>query len=161
DLRQLGNDAIRVLNISAQYMRLGLYQRALNVLSREYPLPKPDETELDALPPGKHPMVAYFRGYCREELGQSPLADYQQASKLSTSYVFPSTAEELAVLRSAVGTNKEDATARYLLGTFYFSRGMTDSALSEWSQARKVNLKIPVLNASLGLALLHEKNDAD
>src|SRR5262249_16116266 len=75
-------------------------------------------------------------------------------------YVFPSTAEELMVLRAVVGTNKEDATAHYLLGTLYFSRGLTDSALSEWSQARALNPGIPLLNASYGLALLHEKNDA-
>ncbi|MGH9495412.1 MAG: tetratricopeptide repeat protein, partial [Candidatus Sulfotelmatobacter sp.] len=161
DLRQLGNDAIRVLNVAAQYMRLGLYKRALDMLSREYPAAKPDETELAALPPGKHPMLAYFRGYCRAKLGQSPQADYQQARNLSTSYVFPNTAEELTVLRSVVETNQDDGTAHYLLGTFYFSRGMTDSALSEWLQARKENPKIPVLNASLGLALLHERSDAD
>src|SRR5207253_4832640 len=43
DLRRLANDANRVLNIAAQYMRLGLYQRALGVLSREYPAATPDE----------------------------------------------------------------------------------------------------------------------
>jgi tetratricopeptide (TPR) repeat protein len=159
DLRQLGNDANRVLNIATQYMRLGLYQRALDVLSREYPAGKQDETELDALPPAKHPMLAYFRGYCRGQLGQSPQADYQQAATLSTSYVFPSTAEELTVLQSAVETNNDDATAHYLLGMLYFSRGMIDPALKDWSQARKVNPNIPVLDASLGQALLHEKDD--
>ena len=37
---------------------------------------------------------------------------------------------------------------------------LTESALEEWSQARKGNPTIPVLDASLGLALLHEKHDA-
>jgi tetratricopeptide (TPR) repeat protein len=32
--------------------------------------------------------------------------------------------------------------------------------LAEWAQARKLNPAIPVLDASLGLAWLHEKNDA-
>ncbi len=62
-----------------------------------------------------------------------------------------------AVVRKYPG----DATARYLLGTLYFSRGLTDSALEQWSQARKSNAGIPVLDASLGLALLHEKHDAN
>jgi tetratricopeptide (TPR) repeat protein len=160
-LKQLANDATRVLNLAAEYMRLGLYQRALTVLSRDYPPPQPDQIELGALSPGKHPMIGYFRGYCRERLGQSGLADYQTASKLSTSYVFPSTAEELAVLSAAAGANPDDATARYLLGTLFFSRGLTDAALKEWSQARDLNPTIPVLDASLGLALLHEKLDAE
>jgi tetratricopeptide (TPR) repeat protein len=38
---------------------------------------------------------------------------------------------------------------------------LTDSALDQWSQARKSNATTPVLDASLGLALLHEKHDAD
>jgi lipoprotein NlpI len=161
DLKQLGNDTNRVLNLAAQYMRLGLYQRALDVLSRSYPPPEADQTEPGALPPDKHPMVAYFRGYCREQLQQAPLADYAAASKLSTAYVFPSTAQELSALQAAVRANTNDATAHYLLGTLYFSRGITDSALTEWSMSRKLNPKIPVMDASLGLALLHEKRDPE
>jgi tetratricopeptide (TPR) repeat protein len=161
NLQQLANDSIRVLNLAAQYLRLGLYQRALTVLSRVYPSPPPDQTELGALSPGNHPMIAYFRGYCRERLGQSGASDYQVASKLSTSYVFPSSAEELTILRNVVRTNPQDATAQYLLGTLHFSRGLTDSALEEWSLARKLNPQMPVLDASLGVALLHEKHDAE
>jgi len=160
-LKQFANDSNRVLNLAAQYMRLGLYQRALTILSREYPPPQPDQTELGALPPGSHPMIAYFRGYCRERLGQSGASDYKMGSKLSTSYVFPSSPEELTVLSTVARANPQDATAQYLLGTLHFSRGLTDLALEEWLQARKSNPQIPVLDASLGLALLHEKHDAE
>ena len=79
----------------------------------------------------------------------------------STSYIFPNTAEELTVLNNVVRTNPEDATAQYLLGTLDFSRGLTDSAIAEWRLSRKVNPQIPVLDASLGLALLHEKHDPE
>jgi hypothetical protein len=115
NLKQLDNDTIRVLNLAAAYMRLGLYQRALTVLSRNYPSPQSDQIELGSLSPGKHPMIAYFRGYCRERLGQSGSADYETASKLSTSYVFPSSAEEFTVLSAVVRKSPGDATARYLL----------------------------------------------
>jgi tetratricopeptide (TPR) repeat protein len=161
NLQQLANDTIRVLNLAAQYMRLGLYQRALTLLSRSYPSAQPDQTELGALSPDHHPMIAYFRGYCRERLGQSGASDYRIASKLSTSYVFPSSAEELAVLKAVVHADPDDATAQYLLGTLYFSRGLTDPALEQWALARKLDPRIPVLDASLGLALLHEKHDAE
>ena len=129
DVRQLGNDAIRVLNLAAYYMRLGFYDHALRVLVRDYPLPRSDETEPLALAPAKNPMIAYFRGYCRQKLGQSAIADYDDAAQLPTAYVFPSNAEELTVLHAATQTNPRDATAHYLLGTLYFSRGLTDSAL--------------------------------
>jgi len=161
DLNHLADDAERVLNVAAEYLRLGLYQKALNVLSRKYPTAVLDQSEPGAPGPSDHPMIAYFQGYCREKLGQSGSDGYLRASKLSTAYIFPSTSEEFAVLRAAVRARPSDATAHYLLGTFYFSRGLTDPALNEWSEARKSGPDLPVLSASTGLALLHIKNDPE
>jgi tetratricopeptide (TPR) repeat protein len=161
ELGQLGNDANRVLNVAAEYMRLGLYQKALDVLTRQYPAAVADESEPGSLGPVKHPMVAYFRGYCREKLGQSGAAEYDAAAKMSTAYVFPSTATEYEVLRAALKAHPTDAIAHYFLGTFYFSRGLTDRALNEWADARKYGPQIPVLAASTGLALLHIKNEPE
>jgi len=161
DLPHLANDPDRVLNIAAQYMRLGLYQKALNVLSLGYPAAIPYESEPGTLAPQNHPMVAYYRGYCLEKLGQTASDFYDRASKMSTSYVYPSTAEEFLVLRSVVQARPSDATAHYLLGTFYFSRGLTDQALGEWSEAHKLGPSLPVVSASTGLALLHIKNDPE
>jgi tetratricopeptide (TPR) repeat protein len=161
DLNHLGDDAERVLNVAAGYIRLGLYSLALEALSRDYPPAVADESEPGAPPPHKHPMVAYFRGYCREKLGQSGAADFSAASKLSTAYVFPSRAEDIEVLNAALHANPQDANAHYLLGTLYFSRGTTDDALDQWEQARKLNPQIPVLHASMGRALLHVKNNPE
>jgi tetratricopeptide (TPR) repeat protein len=61
------------------------------------------------------------------------------------------------VLKAALQANSQDATAHYLLGNLYFSRAETDAALAEWDAAR--NAKIPVLDANMGLALLHIKHD--
>ncbi len=161
DLGQLANDTNRVLNIAAEYMRLGLYEKADHILSRQYPPARADQSEPGALSPKDHPMVAYFRGYCREKLGQSGAADYTAASTLSTAYLFPSTTAEFMVLRAALQAVPTDAAAHYLLGTFYFSRGLTDNALREWSDARRLRPDIPVLSASTGLALLHVKNEPE
>src|SRR5216684_1774760 len=159
DLVHLAADPYRVLNLASEYARLGLYRRAVEVLSREYPSPKADQSEPGAVVPQNHPLVVYFRGYCREKLGESGANDYLQASRLSTAYVFPNTVEEQQALKAAIRTNEKDATAHYLLGTWYFAREKTDGALSEWQQARKLNPQIPVLEASVGLALLHAKRD--
>ena len=159
DLHHLGNDAQRILNIAAEYMRLGMYVQALEVLSRKYPDPVADESEPGALPPDKHPLLAYYRAYCREKLGQPANADLVAAAKLPTNYVFPSSATDLEVLRAATRDNPEDATAHYFLGTLYFSRGLTEPALAEWEQARRIDPNIPVLHASLGRAMLHTKDD--
>jgi len=159
DLSQLANDPQRVLNIASEYMRLGLYQKALHVLSRQYPPAVADQTEPGILAPQDHPMVAYLRGYCRQKLGQSGTEDFKPASRLSTAYVFPNSAEEFTVLRAAAEVNPSDPKVHYLLGTFYFSRGLIDPALTEWTEARKSGSNLPVLDASTGRALLHIKNN--
>lgn len=161
DLDRLAQDANRVLGVAAEYMRLGLHQKALDVLSRKYPAVPSDQTEPGWPAPQDHPLVAYFRGYCREKLGQPASNDYAAAAKLSAAYVFPHTAEELSVLRAAVHANPSDATAHYLLGTFYFAHGETDASLLEWSQAHKYGPDLAVLSASTGRALLQVKNDPE
>src|SRR5207249_9751625 len=125
----------------------------------EYPSPEADQSEPGAVVPQKKSLIVYFRGYCREKLGEYGANDYLQASRLSTVTVFPSTIEDQRALKAAIRTNERDATAHYLLGTWYFAREKTEDAVSEWQQARKLNPQIPVLEASLGLALLHMKRD--
>ncbi|MGH9515565.1 MAG: DUF5107 domain-containing protein [Terriglobales bacterium] len=161
NLQHLSNDHSRILNIAREYMRLGIYQPALDVLSRKYPDSRPDESEPGVTSPNRDPMLAYYRAYCRTRLGQSAVEEESAAASLPTDYVFPSGDWDLIVLRAAVQANASDANAHYLLGTLYFSRGITDQALAEWERARKLNPKIPVLDASLGLALLHMKNDPE
>jgi tetratricopeptide (TPR) repeat protein len=159
DPAQLTGDPYRVLNIAYEYADLGVYRKAIEVLSREYPSVKTDEAEPGSVTPQNHPLVVYFRGYCREKLGESPEKDYAEASRLSTLYIFPSHIEEQRALRAALRRNERDATAHYLLGTWHFARGQTDAALSEWNRAHELNPKMLVLQASTGLALLNIKHE--
>jgi tetratricopeptide (TPR) repeat protein len=161
DLQQLANDSSRILNIAGQYMRLGLYRKALDVLSRSYPRPAADQSEPGTPAAGNNPMLAYYRAYCRERLGENAAADYKTAASLPTDYIFPGSALELAVLRAAVKASPADSHAHYLLGTLYFSKDFTDQALSEWRSANESNANIPVLDASMGIALLHVKDDPE
>jgi tetratricopeptide (TPR) repeat protein len=159
-LRFLAADPARVLEISAEYMRLGQYRPAVDLLALDFPSVPDDETEPGAVLPQQHPLIAYYRAYCRAKLGESAAADYAAAQKLSTQYVFPSRAEDLEVLRAAVHANPDDMTARYLLGTQYFARGLVDDALTEWNAARQAKAPIPVLHADIGRVLLREKHDS-
>ena len=143
-------------------MRLGQYKQALGVLSRDYPAVPADRSEPGSVLPQKHPLVAYYRGYCREKLGQSGAADYAAASKLSTAYVFPNSAESSC--RAALGDfgkRKRWNGSLSVWEHFIFRETLTDQALAEWQKARESNPNIPVLDASMGLALLRVKKEPE
>lgn len=148
-------DSAHILNRSAEYIRLGMYRDALEVLSRTYSAAPPDQREPGVPAPDASPLVAYYRGWCRAKLGESAAADYEAASRMSTAYVFPSRPETEHVLRDALKENPKDATAHFLLGTWLAGKGVTDSALIEWNRAREINPRIPVLDADMGRVLLY------
>jgi tetratricopeptide (TPR) repeat protein len=155
----LAGDAQRVLNLATEYMALGAWDDALDLLDRRYPTGAGVYSEPGAPAPQDDPEVAYYRGYCRQKQGGSGAADFAAASKMSTRYVFPSRAESFPVFRAALEANPADATARYLLGSLYLSGGMAEAAQREWDQARRLDRRIPVLHRNLGLTLLHVGHD--
>ena len=152
-------DAERVLTVAAQSMRLGQWREALAVLTREYPPAPVEQTEPGVPLPQRHPLVAYYRAFCRKKLGDSFAADYDLAAKLPTAYVFPNGAQTLDVLEGAVRERPGDATAHFLLGDLRMASGLVDAALQEWRTAQKLNPALPVLQANLGRTLLEIKHD--
>ena len=161
DNAHLGADIDRILNASAEYMRLGLFEKALGVLARDYPAVSADQREPGEAAAQNHPLVAYYRGYCKQKLGRSPDADFADAAKLSTRYVFPSGPMTYKVLQSALHANPGDANANFLLGTLEFSVGLTDAGMQKWQRALALNPQIPALDADIGRALLHLKADPE
>lgn len=157
----LATDTSRILNLAIEYMRLGMYADALDVLSRDYPKAAPDESEPAAVLPANDPLLAYYRGFCRQKLGQPGEPDFDAASGRPLSYVFPNQPESIPVLRAALVVNPSDASAHFLLGMLWFSRGIVDPAIEEWKLAESLDPRIPTLDASLGRALLDVKKKPD
>jgi tetratricopeptide (TPR) repeat protein len=155
--RHLAADTNRILNLVLQYNRLGLYADSLELLNRRYPAVAPEESEPGAPLPSTDPMLAYYRGFCREKLGQSAATDYAAASKMPLLYIFPSEPDEITVLHAALAINPSDASAHFLLGTLFFSKGIVDPALEQWKLAESLNPKIPSLQANMGRVLLEVK----
>ncbi len=154
----LGADANRVLDVVDQYLLIGAWDDALDVLTRRYPNVDAPLREPGAVPPDQSPLVAYYRGYVRTQTGASPTADLDQARSLPTSYVFPSRRSSYAVLDEAVKANPSDATAQFLLGSLYLSSGLVQPAIDSWQQVRRVRPQTPVLHRNLGLALLQRSD---
>jgi len=150
----LGADANRLLDVADHYLALGAYEDALALMVRDYPDVEAPMRENGAVSPRESPLVAYYRGFVRERLGRNGSADFDIASRLSTTFVFPNRASSYAVLRAALRARPDDATAQYLLGSLYLAGGLTEPAAAAWQRARRLQPSIPTLHRNLGLLLL-------
>jgi tetratricopeptide (TPR) repeat protein len=153
--RHLAGDPQRILEIAVDYMEIGAFDDAIALLAREYPTGEGVHGEPGLPPPQLHPEVAYYRGYCREKLGGSGRADFEAASRMPTTYVFPQRATTLPVLKKALETNPADATAHFLLGSLYLSGGRAEPALAEWEESRRLDPHRPVLHRNMGRTLIY------
>lgn len=159
--KHLAADPERVLNVAGEYMRLGLYERALAVLSRSYPQVDAGEVEPGSLAPARNPIVAYTAAYCLQKLGRPYAEEAARAAHLPVQYVFPSGMQTAEVLEAAVANDANDATAHFLLGLLQFSTSMSESAEQHWTRAHALHAVLPGLDAQRGLARLHIDGDAE
>jgi tetratricopeptide (TPR) repeat protein len=159
DLPHLSADPYRVLRVADEYMHLGLYRKALTVLERTYPQVPADQSESGSVLPQDHPMVLYYAAYCKANLHLDDARNWQRAQGLSPSLVFPSSTVDRIVLNAALEADANDGTAQYLLGTLLFSKGLHDSAMEHWSEAKRLLPNLPILDADMGKAWLHLKAD--
>ncbi|MGP8247515.1 MAG: DUF5107 domain-containing protein [Bryobacteraceae bacterium] len=157
--RHLAADPERVLDIADQYLSLGLYKHALAVLDRAWPAVPANETEPGAVPPQNDPLVAYYRGYCRQKTGGDGSADFHTAAGLPLARVFPNRASSFPVLRAALAANASDASAHWLLGLLDMNADLVDAAIAEWQKARALRRDIPALYPLLSQALGDMKHD--
>jgi tetratricopeptide (TPR) repeat protein len=103
--------------------------------------------------------VLYYVAYCKEKLGADAQRNWQAASELSPSLVFPSSETDRVVLEAALAANRRDATAHYLLGTLLFSKGLSDAGMAHWAEAKKLAPHLQVVDVDMGDALLKLKGD--
>jgi tetratricopeptide (TPR) repeat protein len=156
---QLAADPEWVLDVADEYLDAGLYADALTLLDGTYPAVGELQAEPGAVLPQDYPLVAYYRGFTRLKLGQSPADDFRKASEQSTLYVHPYRASSFGVLRAAVEQNPADATAHYLLGCLLLNSRMHDQALAEWNLAKPSAARIPAYYETVSRVLVVNKQD--
>ncbi|MGJ5816496.1 DUF5107 domain-containing protein [Paludibaculum fermentans] len=156
--KRLAADPERVLEVVEDYMDLGFWPEALELLSRQYP--EVDETwrEPGSVLPQRHAMVAYYRAYCLEKTGAAAEQAYRDAARLPLDYIFPNRRYSLPALKRAIAVNPSDAGAQLLLGDLLMAAGQVDEAIGAWQLARQGASKPATLHRNLGLALLRLKN---
>lgn len=156
----LSGDPERILEVAVEYIRAGLWLDALDLLSREYPEGDGVVREPGMPAPGRYPLIAYYRGFAREALGQDGGDDFDAASRMPGTYVFPNRPETFAVLEAALRHDPGDAPAHALLGSLRMSADAVDTAVAEWREALRLDPTMPVLHRNIGYALLRERGDA-
>jgi tetratricopeptide (TPR) repeat protein len=159
DLDHLAADPYRVLRVATEYMQLGLYRKALEVLDRTYPTVGADQSEPGSVLPQKHPLVRYYAAFCKQKLGEDAPQNWQAASELLPNLVFPSSEMDRVVLEAALAANESDATAQFLLGTQLFSKGLSDAGIAHWAKAKQLAPHLQGVDVDMGDALLKVKND--
>ena len=157
----LAADPERILDVATEYIRFGLHTDALELLSRDWPSGSGVVTEPGMPRPETYALIAYYRGWCRFALGQDGKADFAAASRMPTTYVFPSRPETFDVLHRALTVESGDATAHFLLGSLLMSSGLPDSAMVEWAAAARLNPRIPTLHRNMALTVLKTGGSVD
>ena len=119
------NPAETALDIAFDLLRAGFTEETARLLEGVHRL-CPDSA-----------MVAYTLAFCYEKQGESPRAARMRraASAEKIVKVFPSRAEEIAVLEDALRHNEKDGFAAYLLGCILYDRRLSERAAELWETA--------------------------
>jgi tetratricopeptide (TPR) repeat protein len=153
-MAHLAGDPERIVEMASEYIHLGFYEDALDVLAGQYPSGPDVIGEPGMARPDSYPLIAYYRGFCRFALAKDGRPDFDAAARMPLTYVFPNRADSFAVLRRAIEINPQDASAHFLLGSLYLSGGETGPALQEWQIAKDLKPSIPTLHRNMGYTVL-------
>lgn len=152
-VRLMRGDAHNYLNLVSDYAGCGLFKDAIEVLNR---------IVQDSLS-DVYPMVHYALGYLHERLGTSNVAAiYRKAGNGAiSSYCFPNSLFDLAVLESAIVANENDDKAHYYLANWFYDKKRSVDAILHWEASRAVRDDFPTVHRNLALAYFNKRGDAD
>jgi len=102
---------------------------------------------------GASPLVYYTLGWLHEKAGdlKSAQANFKRAAAESPDYCFPARLEEIAILRSAMRANPQDARAPYYLGNLLYDRRRHAEAIRLWERSAKLDPAFPIVWRNLGI----------
>ncbi len=136
------------LNLALDYMRWGLYHRAIAVLAH-----CPNST-----------LAAYYKGYALLKSGDSKAAAaaYRAAETMCPDYVFPNKIEEIAILQAAgvAGADGRGAPmACYYLGNLLYDKKRYADAVSCWQACVQDKPDFAPAYRNLSIAYYNKKGD--
>jgi len=139
------------LELAVDYGRCGMYEEAIEVLSRIAGGSGGESSQ---------PMLYYYLAFYSHRLGKENEAQgyLQRASLLPAAYCFPFRLESVAVLRWAEGEKPADARVPHYLGNLLFDL-RPEEAIAEWERSRKLDESSAAVHRNLGVAYARARHD--
>lgn len=133
------------LNLGRDLAESGFYQEAVAALS---------------MYEGENPMISYYIGAYQAHLGNEGSAKdmFIMAEKADSYLCFPNKLEDIAVLRTAIRVNPEDAKANYYLGCLYYDRLQYDEAIELWEKSLELDDSFPTVYRNLSIAYYNKRS---
>ena len=140
------------LELATDYGNCGLFNEAIEVLSRLIEMNKPGVST--------YPMLYYYAGYYSQRNGDVSNAHnyYRLAEQMPPDYCFPCRLESIRVLRTAMNDNPEDAMAPYYLGNLLYEN-QPEAAIQAWEKSERLGADFAPLHRNLGLAYNRTEKD--
>lgn len=154
--RQMQDDVESYLELAVDYGNAGLFEEAIEILDRAA---NHSDPKLNT-----YPMVYYYRGYFKDQLGQSAEAkrDYKAAGTMPSDYCFPYRFESVEVLEAALEIFPDDAMAHYYLGSLFYDN-IPGRAIEEWEKSISIDNSFAIAHRNLAFAysnILHNNEKA-
>lgn len=146
--RWMRDDVQAYIELSTEYMAIGLYDEAIQMMSR---LEGKGET---------YPMLYYFIGYNYYLQGDNKmaLAYYRKAETMPSDYCFPFRSEAVFVLENAMELNPGGSYAPYYLGNLFYEK-QSERAIMLWEKSVALNGSFYIAHRNLGLAYNEIRKD--
>ncbi len=145
-------DVQAFLELAADYMQLGMWPEAIEVLQL------PAKVGMSAAV--RYPMLHYYLAYLYQQQGnqEAAIEAFNEASRLPSDYCFPFRFEGIDVLQAALTCNPRDARAHYYLGNLLFEH-QPERAMENWRKSRELDPTLAMVHRNLGWAQQRVRND--
>ena len=110
---------------------------------------------------GTSPLVQYTIQWLHEKSGgKTPKEQLHAWSALPPDYCFPSRLEEIAIFKSAMIANPQDACAPYYLGNLLYDRRRHEEAIRLWEKSANLDADFSIVWRNLGIGYFNVRKNA-
>lgn len=145
-IERMRQEAHNYLTLSLDYLKAGLYEDAVNILS---------------LCKDNNPLLYYYQGYAKEKLGltKEAAALYEKAEGFPGDYCFPNRIEEIKILEHGIKLLKIAPMAHFYLGNLLYDKKQYEQAVYHWETAVTQKESLSMAYRNLAIAYFNKEND--